>query len=122
MAKDRNLITHHIKPANVHQNGGKKGKETVEIDPRFEKNLHRIYVNMSPGRMFVFTKVIFVDNKDRKWTRRRINRLRKAIIKGEMSPQNKILADLIDNNQLQLFIELSMTMMYIMSPQKRQLF
>lgn len=122
MPKNGSLVAHHIKPANIHQNGGKKGEDTVDIYTGFEKNLHQMYVNMSLGRMFVFKKVIFVDSKHKKWTKRRISRLRRAIIEGRMSPQNKILADLIDNNQLQPFVELSMMIIYrsIFSSNKRQ--
>ena len=112
MSKNGSLMTHHIKPANIHENGGVKGEETVEIAPKFEKILHQTYINMSPGQMFVFKKVIFFDSRDKKWTSRRISKLRRAIIAGNMSPQNAVLADLIDNNQLQSFVELSMMMMY----------
>ncbi|MFQ5662000.1 MAG: hypothetical protein ACE5F2_01980 [Candidatus Paceibacteria bacterium] len=122
MSKNASLITHHIFPANIHENGGEKGKETVDMYPKLEKELHKIYVNMSPGQMFVFKKVIFFDQRKKKWTSRRISRLRRAIIEGRMSPQNKILADLIDNNQLQPFVELSMMIIYrsIFSSNKRQ--
>lgn len=122
MSKNHGLVTHHIFPANIHKNGGKKGEETVDMCPRLEKIFHQVFVNMSPGQMFVFKKVIFFDQREKKWTKRRISRLRRAIIEGKMSPQNKILSDLIDSNQLQLFIELNIMMMYrlMFLPQKRQ--
>lgn len=121
MSKNHGLITHHIFPANIHKNGGKKGGETVDICPKFEKMFHQVFGNMSPGQMFVFKKVLLFDQREKKWTKRRIGRLRMAIIEGNMSPENRILSDLIDSNQLETFIELT-TMMYIfmMSFPKRQ--
>ena len=104
MSKNGSLITHHIFPANIHENGGKKGEETVDMYPKLEKFLHQNFINMSPGKIFVFFKIIFFDQRKKKWTSRRLSRLRKAIIAGDMSPQNVLLADLVNNNKFSLLI------------------